>query len=70
MPSLLSASRNSSKPPSDDRLPPSKPAVSFLRRTAGRSKWRSTSGIGGLDVGGYLFQSRVPGSMRVGSRRG
>ena len=32
-PSLRSASRSSSRPPSDDRLPPAKSTVSFLRRT-------------------------------------
>src|SRR2546430_3668892 len=37
-PSLRSACRNSSRPPSEDWLPPAKSTVSFLRWTDGRSK--------------------------------
>ena len=44
----LSASRNKSKSPSDDRLPPSKPAVSFLQWAAGRSKGEHTSIMSGV----------------------
>ncbi len=43
MPSLHSATRSSSRPASEDWLPPSKSTVSFLRRTAGRSKGSGVS---------------------------
>ena len=42
-PSLRSACRSSSRPPSEDWLPPSKSTVSFLRWTDGRSKGSSVS---------------------------
>ncbi len=42
-PSRRSASRRSSRPPSDEMAPPSKFADTFLRQTAGRSKGRKLS---------------------------
>lgn len=52
MPSPRSASRSSSKPPSDDNCPPSNEAVSFLRRTAGKS---NEAGISS-DMAGVALQ--------------
>jgi hypothetical protein len=44
-PSLRSACRNSSRPPSEDWLPPAKSTVSFLRWTDGRSKGSGVASV-------------------------
>jgi hypothetical protein len=44
-PTLRSAARRSSKPPSDDWAQPLKSTVSFLRQTAGRSKGSGVSSV-------------------------
>jgi hypothetical protein len=44
-PYLRSAWRRSSKPPSDDWLPPAKSTVSFLRRTDGRPNGSGVSSV-------------------------
>ena len=45
MPRRRSASRNTTRSPSDEITPPSKPAVTFLHRTAGRSSGRRVSSV-------------------------
>jgi hypothetical protein len=59
-PSLRSASRNSSRPASDDWLPPSKSTGSFLRCTTGRSKGSSVSSVMAAVAQGCLFTPQSP----------
>ena len=58
-PSRRSASRRSSKPPSEEIAPPSKLADTFLRETAGRSKGRKLSTL----MEGVAFVASVAGNL-------
>jgi hypothetical protein len=63
-PTLRSAARRSSRPPSEDWAPPLKSTVSFLRQTAGRSKGSGVPSVAAVALGWDAPRIRLDNESR------